>query len=109
MQLFHVLLALVVVVVWGFNFVVIKVGLEEISPLLLGFGRFFLTSIPAIFFIKRPIAPFKMIAWYGLIMFALQFSLLFIGMYHWGDSRIGIAAFAATGLFYRDTSRLLFW
>lgn len=81
MQLFHILLALLVVIVWGFNFVVIKVGLEEISPLLLGFARFFLTSIPAVFFIKRPAAPFKMVIWYGLVMFALQFSLLFIGMY----------------------------
>lgn len=81
MQPFHLLLALLVVLVWGFNFVVIKVGLEEIPPLLLGFARFFLTSIPAVFFIKRPTAPFKMIVWYGLIMFALQFSLLFMGMY----------------------------
>ncbi len=81
MQLSHILLALLVVVVWGFNFVVIKAGLEEISPLLLGFARFFLTSIPAVFFIKKPAAPFKMVVWYGLVMFALQFSLLFIGMY----------------------------
>jgi len=81
MQLFHIILALLAVIIWGFNFVVIKVGLEEISPLLLGFARFFLTSIPAVFFIKKPSAPFKMVAWYGLVMFALQFSLLFIGMY----------------------------
>ncbi len=81
MQLFNIILALLVVIIWGFNFVVIKVGLEEISPLLLGFARFFLTSIPAVFFIKKPSAPFKMVAWYGLVMFALQFSLLFIGMY----------------------------
>src|SRR5579862_153881 len=81
MNLFHFIMALLVILVWGFNFVVIKVGLEGISPLLLGFARFFLTSIPAIFFIKRPKAPFKMVVWYGLVMFALQFSLLFMGMY----------------------------
>jgi len=81
MQPLHLLLALLVVVVWGFNFVVIKIGLEEIPPLLLAFARFFLTSIPAVFFIKRPTAPFKMVVYYGLIMFSLQFSLLFTGIY----------------------------
>ena len=81
MQSIHFALALLVVMVWGFNFVVIKVGLQEISPLLLGFARFFLTSIPAIFFIKRPKVPFRMVLWYGLVMFALQFALLFMGMY----------------------------
>ncbi|HEY2811082.1 MAG TPA: EamA family transporter [Rhabdochlamydiaceae bacterium] len=81
MQTFHIICALLVVVIWGFNFVVIKIGLDEISPLLLGFARFFLTSITAIFFVKRPKAPFKMVIWYGLVMFALQFALLFMGMY----------------------------
>lgn len=81
MQLFHVILALLVVLFWGFNFVVIKVGIEAISPILLCFVRLFLTSIPAVFFIKRPTAPFKMVVSYGLVMFGLQFSLLFIGMY----------------------------
>ena len=81
MRLLHLLLALLLVLVWGFNFVVIKVGLQEISPLLLCFARFFLTSIPAVFFIKFPSTSFKMVALYGLIMFALQFSLLFMGMY----------------------------
>lgn len=80
-QLFHIILACLLVIIWGFNFVVIKVGLAEISPLLLGFARFFLTSIPAIFFIKKPAAPLRMVAWYGLMMFALQFALLFMGMY----------------------------
>lgn len=81
MPLSHLLMVLLVILIWGFNFVVIAVGLEEISPLLLGFSRFFLTSIPAVFFIKRPDCPFKMVIAYGLVMFALQFSLLFMGMY----------------------------
>lgn len=71
---------LTVVAAWGLNFVVIKWGLREITPFSLCFARFFFTSIPAIFFIKPPAAPFHKIATYGLIMFALQFSLLFIGM-----------------------------
>lgn len=77
----HILLILGVVAVWGFNFVVIKVGLDGFPPIFLCAARFFLTSIPAIFFIKKPKVPFKQVAMYGLVMFALQFTLLFTGMY----------------------------
>ena len=76
----HFLLAMLVVVVWGFNFVVITIGLEGIPPLLLAFSRFFLTSLLAIKLVKKPAVPMIKIVLYGLIMFALQFSLLFLGM-----------------------------
>jgi O-acetylserine/cysteine efflux transporter len=76
----HLLLALLVVLIWGINFIFVKSALAEMSPLLLCAARFILASVPAIFFIKPPAVPFKIVALYGLIMFALQFSLLFIGM-----------------------------
>ncbi|HAT8892986.1 TPA: EamA family transporter [Legionella pneumophila subsp. pneumophila] len=76
----HLLLALLVVFVWGINFIFVKISLEEFSPLLLCAVRFLLASVPAVFFIKPPAVPFKIIAGYGLIMFALQFALLFIGL-----------------------------
>ncbi|HAT6809500.1 TPA: EamA family transporter [Legionella pneumophila] len=76
----HLLLALLVVFVWGINFIFVKLSLEEFSPLLLCAVRFLLASVPAVFFIKPPAVPFKIIAGYGLIMFALQFALLFIGL-----------------------------
>lgn len=76
----HLFLVLLVVVVWGLNFLFVKLALEDISPLFLCCLRFILASIPAIFFIKRPAVPFRVIALYGLVMFALQFSFLFVGM-----------------------------
>lgn len=76
----HLLLALLVAVVWGVNFIFVKLSLDEMSPLLLCALRFILASIPAIFFIPRPAIPFRIVVLYGLIMFALQFALLFIGM-----------------------------
>lgn len=76
----HLLLALLVVLVWGINFIFVKLSLDEISPLLLCALRFLLASVPAVLFIKPPEVPFKIIASYGLVMFGLQFSLLFIGM-----------------------------
>lgn len=81
MRLHHITLAILVVAIWGVNFVVIKVGLKEIPPILLCALRFFLAAFPAVFFIKRPAAPLLMIIVFGLVMFALQFALLFSGMY----------------------------
>ena len=40
------LLALLVVVVWGLNFVVIKVGLHNMPPLMLAGLRFLLVAFP---------------------------------------------------------------
>ena len=80
MPISHLLLALLVVLIWGINFIFVKWGLDEISPLLLCALRFLLASVPAVFFIKPPAVPFRIIAAYGLVMFALQFALLFIGM-----------------------------
>ncbi|MCL9685471.1 EamA family transporter [Legionella maioricensis] len=81
MPISHLLLTLLVVVIWGLNFIFVKLGLEEVSPLLLCALRFFLASIPAVFFIKPPEGPFRIVALYGLVMFALQFALVFMGMH----------------------------
>ncbi len=81
MPTLHVLLTLMVIVIWGVNFVFVSVALDELSPFLLCTLRFILSSVPAIFFIKRPSAQaFKLVAAYGLVMFALQFSLIFFSM-----------------------------
>jgi O-acetylserine/cysteine efflux transporter len=80
MPISHLLLALFVVVIWGVNFIFIKLALRDISPLFLCAVRFLLASVPVIFFIKRPSIPFKILLQYGLIVFALQFTLVFIGM-----------------------------
>lgn len=76
----HVLLALAVVAVWGTNFVVIRVGLDHLPPLLFCTLRFTFALIPAAFFIKRPAAPWSHLAAYGLLIGAGQFGLLFIAM-----------------------------
>jgi O-acetylserine/cysteine efflux transporter len=81
MPIYHLLLALLVVFVWGGNFIFVKLGLNEMPPLLLCSMRFLLASIPAILFIKPPAAPFRMVVLYGIIMFGMQFALLFLGMY----------------------------
>lgn len=74
------LLALGVSVIWGVNFVIVKIGLNEIPPITLCVLRFFFVSIPLIFFIPKPKISWKYIISYGLITFALQFIFLFAGI-----------------------------
>jgi len=76
----HALLALAVMVVWGTNFVVIRAGLQHLPPLLFAALRFALVVFPAVFFLKRPAVPWRLLAAYGLFIGAGQFGLLFIAM-----------------------------
>ena len=71
------LLALLVVVVWGLNFVVIKVGLHAMPPLMLAGLRFMLVAVPAIFFVARPKIPLTLLLGYGLTISFGQFAFLF--------------------------------
>lgn len=70
------LLALLIVLVWGMNFVVIKLSLTGIPPLLLGAMRFMLAALPVLF-IARPRVPLHLYLSYGLIMSVGQFAFLF--------------------------------
>ncbi len=75
------LTALVVIMAWGVNFVVIKLALTEIPPMLLGGMRFTLVAIPAIFFIPKPALPWRIIVLYGATISLGQFTFLFTAMY----------------------------
>ncbi|HLD67872.1 MAG TPA: EamA family transporter [Pseudomonas sp.] len=74
------LLALVVIIVWGLNFVVIKVGLHDMPPMLLGALRFMLAAFPAVLFVKRPQVPLRWLLAYGLTISLGQFAFLFSAM-----------------------------
>ncbi len=74
------LLALAVVAVWGTNFVVIRLGLDALPPLLFAALRFTLAVVPMVFFIKRPAVSWRDLALYGLFIGLGQFGLLFIAI-----------------------------
>src|SRR5690242_8636038 len=76
-----ILAALMVAIVWGLNFIAIKVGVEETSPLILAGLRFLFAAVPMVFFIAPPKkAPAWAVVLYGLLIGTGQFSALFIAM-----------------------------
>jgi O-acetylserine/cysteine efflux transporter len=81
MSVKDILLAGIVILAWGVNFVVIKVGLYDIPPLLLGALRFILAAFPAVLFVRRPDIPWRWLLAYGLSISFGQFVFLFSAMY----------------------------
>ncbi|WP_026414207.1 EamA family transporter [Actinomadura oligospora] len=82
----HVLLAVLIAAVWGFNFVPIKIGLEHYPPLFFAALRFTVAALPAAFFVRRPPVPARWLLLVGLPLGVGQFGLLFIAM------RVGMPA-----------------
>ena len=76
----HFLLALIVVAIWGSNFVVIKLALGELPPLLFATLRFCFAVLPALLFLPRPAVPWRNLASYGVLIGVGQFGLLYLAM-----------------------------
>tara|TARA_R110001583_G_scaffold29807_4_gene103827 strand:+ start:6705 stop:7592 length:888 start_codon:yes stop_codon:yes gene_type:complete len=75
------MLALLIILAWGVNFVVIRWGLDELPPMLLGALRFSLVAFPAVLFIRPPKLPLKWLLAYGSTISLGQFALLFSAMH----------------------------
>lgn len=74
------IIALFIVIIWGANFTVIKLGLAGVPPMLLVALRYITAAFPAIFFVKKPEMELKYIIAYGFTVGVGQFSLLFYAM-----------------------------
>lgn len=81
MKIKDLILALLVVIVWGANFTVIKLGLDGVPPMLLVALRFTLVVFPAIFFIKPPKIDLKHLLLYGFAVGVGQFGCLFYAIH----------------------------
>ncbi|MEV7522111.1 EamA family transporter [Streptomyces sp. NPDC091371] len=80
MRPLHTALAVLVAAIWGFNFVVIEIGLDHFPPLLLSALRFLVAALPAVFFVGAPKVAWKWIIGVGLALGGAKFGLLFVGM-----------------------------
>ncbi len=79
MKLRHVALAVLLAVVWGLNFVFIRLALTDFPPLLLAALRFALAAVPVLFLPKPPV-PWPTLIAIGGTLFLGQFALLFPSM-----------------------------
>jgi O-acetylserine/cysteine efflux transporter len=81
----HILLALLVVAIWGFNFVIIKLSVEALPPILAAGLRFVAAALPAVFFVRPP-----QTRWYYVVGFGLAFGFALYGFLNlsiaWGMS-----------------------
>ncbi|MCX7562402.1 EamA family transporter [Xanthomonadaceae bacterium XH05] len=107
MPLSHLLLALAVILVWGTNFVVIKIGLDEFPPLLYATARFLFSCLPWMLVVKRPRVPWRLLAGTGFFLGFGLFGLLFIAMR--ADITPGVASLVVqTQAFFTIVLAMLF-
>jgi drug/metabolite transporter (DMT)-like permease len=74
------LLAAVVAVLWGANFLAIHVGLQHFPPLFLAALRFAVIALPTVLLVPRPQVRLRWLLGYGLGFGTLQFLFLFVAM-----------------------------
>jgi O-acetylserine/cysteine efflux transporter len=84
--------ALAVVLIWGTNFVAMKVALRELTPFQLGAGRYLFAVLPLLLFVPRPRMAERWLLLYGLFQGVGQFGLLFLSL------RVGMSAALASVL-----------
>lgn len=80
MPLRHVLLAVLVSVLWGLNFMAIHASLQQFPPLFLVGLRFVVIAVPAVLLVPRPDVPLRWLLGYGVGFGTLQFIGLYLGM-----------------------------
>jgi O-acetylserine/cysteine efflux transporter len=72
--------ALGVVLIWGMNFVAMKLSLRDFTPFQLGAARYVFAALPLVFIVRRPALPWRWLLYYGLAQGVGQFGLLFVAL-----------------------------
>lgn len=75
----HVAASLLIAATWGLNFTVIRIGLDEMTPLAFSGWRFVLGALPALF-LRKPDVSWRALAGMGVFLFTGQFVFLFFAM-----------------------------
>jgi O-acetylserine/cysteine efflux transporter len=75
-----VALAVLAALIWGFNFIVIKFGLDAFPPLLFSALRFVSAAVPAVFLVSRKQLPWKLIVQVGVVLGFIKYALVYLGI-----------------------------
>lgn len=81
MRIRDALLLIGIAFIWGFNFVVIRWGLNHFPPLLFSALRFTLCGLPILFGLARPAVPWRSLLLLGLTLGFMVFGLLYLGIH----------------------------
>ncbi|MET0963255.1 MAG: EamA family transporter [Noviherbaspirillum sp.] len=81
-----------IVLIWGTNFVAMKIGLRSFTPFQLGAARYLFAMLPLILLVRAPRLHWKWLLLYGLCQGVGQFGLLFVSL------QIGMTAALASVL-----------
>jgi O-acetylserine/cysteine efflux transporter len=76
----HVVLGIITTAIWGFNFVVLKIALVDVPPILLTALRFIFACLPVVFLPKPKGMSWQSLIIVGLTSFLGQYVLLFVAM-----------------------------
>jgi len=76
----HMLLVLGIMVLWGLNFAVVKVGLLQLPPIFLVASRFLLVAVLLLPFAKRPHGQWGAVFAIAVVLGLLHFSFMFNGL-----------------------------
>lgn len=108
MPIRDIALALCVMLIWGASFPVVKIGLEELPPMLFIAVRFLLVAFPAIFFVPFPKTSIVYVVAVGVLIGVVKFGLLFVAMR--ADASAGIASLVLQSqIFFTIALSLLFY
>ncbi len=77
MSLRDILLAISVSAAFGVAFIFIRLGVNEMPPLILTAARYVLAAFPAVLFVARPKVSWRLLALYGVVQGGLMFGLMF--------------------------------
>lgn len=88
---FDGLAALVVVLIWAFNFIVAKVGVSEVPPMLMMALRFALVTVLLAPFLKPPAGRWRSIFGLSVVLGLFHFGLLFVGLARVGAGPAAVA------------------
>lgn len=70
-----------VILIWGINFIPMKLGLRDFTPLQLGAARFLFAALPLVFLLRPPKIGWRWLMAYGLVQGLGQFGFLFFALH----------------------------
>ncbi|MGR6779195.1 EamA family transporter [Moritella viscosa] len=82
----HLIIIVAVTCLWGFNFSVIKAGVDNLDPFILAGLRFTFAAFPAILFVRKPDVDWRYIALYGITFGVGVWGMMSMSIYMCGLS-----------------------